>query len=178
MLLSLVAGGGALLSTGDFLQRLPRLTPQPVSSSQAQVLRVIDGDTLEIKRRGNPKERVRLIGIDTPESVRPGVAVECGGKQASKFMKKLASGREVRIENDPSGDQQDRYGRTLAYVYLRGSEETLQEKILAAGWADVYVFAGRRFLKYNIFQRAAEQAKEGRRGVWGRCAGNFHSEQR
>ena len=78
------------------------------------VERVIDGDTLVLKGG----ERVRLIGVDTPETVHPQKPVEYFGKEASKFTRGMAEGKRVRLEYEQGAPQKDRYGRTLAYVYL------------------------------------------------------------
>ncbi len=87
----------------------------PVSQQEVQwrrVVRVVDGDTLLLDRN----ERVRLIGVDTPETVDPRRPVQRFGKEASAFTKRMVEGKKVRLEYDQ--DRRDRFGRTLAYVYL------------------------------------------------------------
>ena len=112
-------------------------------SRAAQIVRVIDGDTVRARLASGRQLTVRLIGIDTPETKRPGVAVECGGKQASAFMRRIAfdhgGGRHVTLVSDPSQDQTDSYGRTLAFLDARGKGD-LGRLMLRAGWASVYVF--------------------------------------
>lgn len=160
---------------GGFLDKLSGgISLKPGKTTSGKVVRTVDGDTLDIQT-GGKTVRVRLIGIDTPESVRPGVPVECGSKQASAFMKKLAAGEAVTLESDPDGDAEDSYGRTLAYVYPQGSSRTLQEKMLESGWAELYVFEDRRFSKYGEFKEAADQGKADELGVWRLCDGDFHS---
>src|ERR1051325_1566007 len=84
----------------------------------AVVVRDVDGDTV-LARAGGRTFYVRLLGIDTPETHRPGTPVECGGPQASARMDALAPpGTQVRLETDPTQDRIDRYGRLLAYVWL------------------------------------------------------------
>src|SRR5262245_31854521 len=83
------------------------------------VHRVVEGDTLVLENG----ERVRLIGVDTPESVDPRRPVEYFGKEAAEFTKKMVEGRRVRLEFDPANahtghKDNTRQGRTLAYVYL------------------------------------------------------------
>ena len=74
--------------------------------------RVVDGDTIILSNG----EKVRLIGVDTPETVRPNTPVEYYGKEASAFTKKMVEGKDVKLEYD--WQQRDKYGRLLAYVYL------------------------------------------------------------
>lgn len=160
---------------GGFWQELSGgISLKPGESREARVIRAIDGDTLLVQS-ANGTERVRMIGIDTPESIRPGVSVECGAKEASAFMKRLADGKGIRLEDDPGGDTKDIYGRTLAYVYPQGSSRTFQEEILEAGWAEVYVFSSQRFSKYGEFVQSEETAEKSKRGVWRLCGGDFHS---
>jgi micrococcal nuclease len=83
--------------------------------STARVVRVVDGDTIVVSLAGR-EERVRYIGVDTPETVKPGAPVECFGKKASARNKALLPpGTEVRLDRD--AEERDRYGRLLAYVY-------------------------------------------------------------
>src|SRR3954464_7836386 len=110
-------------------------------STGARVLRVIDGDTIAVSVGGGREQSVRLLGIDTPETHRPGTPIECGGPEASANMQKLAPpGTRVVLEPDPSQDRVDRYGRLLAYVRLPDGR-LAEEAQLAAGWATVYVYA-------------------------------------
>lgn len=145
-------------------------------SQRGKVVRVVDGDTVEVQV-GKEEETVRMIGIDTPETVRPGVAVECGGPQASSYMKKLLpGGTPVRVVSDPTQDATDTYGRTLAYLYPLRSQESYGEQIVKAGWAEVYVF-NNPGQENGEYERAQEVAKKKERGVWGLCGGDFHSAQ-
>jgi micrococcal nuclease len=118
---------------------------------------------------------VRLLGIDTPETHRPGTPVECGGPQATASMEALApAGTRVQLVSDPGQDRVDRYGRLLAYVRLP-SGRFVEEAQLEAGWASVYVYAGRPVSLYGQFRREQELARLRHRGVWGACGGRFHS---
>ncbi len=85
--------------------------------SAITVLRLIDGDTIKVEIEGK-HESVRLIGVDTPETVHPRKPVERFGKEASEFTKTIAEGATVRLEPDPANADRDRYGRLLRYVYL------------------------------------------------------------
>lgn len=140
----------------------------------AVVVRPVDGDTL-VARAGGRTFYVRLLGIDTPETHRPGTPVECGGPQASRAMARLAPpGTPVRLENDPTQDRVDRYGRMLAYVWLPGGR-LLESEQLEAGWATTYVYAGRPVSLFSRLAKAAARARDARRGVWAECGGDFHS---
>jgi micrococcal nuclease len=144
------------------------------SSSGARVARVIDGDTIAVRVDGGHERSVRLLGIDTPETHRPGTPIECGGPEASANMARLAPpGTAVALERDPSQDRVDRYGRLLAYVRLPDGR-LAEEEQLTAGWATVYVFAGRPVARDPAFRRAQAAARAAGRGVWGRCGGRFH----
>jgi micrococcal nuclease len=140
----------------------------------ARVVRVVDGDTIRVSSGGR-EESVRLLGIDTPETHRPGTPVECGGPQATANMEALAPpGTAVALETDAGQDRVDRYGRALAYVRLP-SGRLAEEEQIAAGWATVYVFADRPVARDAEFRRVERAARTGGRGVWGTCRGRFHS---
>lgn len=140
----------------------------------ARVLRDVDGDTL-LAGSGGRRFYVRLLGIDTPETHRPGRPVECGGPEASAHMRRLAPpGTRVRLETDPTQDRVDRYGRLLAYVWLPGGR-LLEDEQLRSGWATSYVFEGRPVSLYSRLLASEGAGRSARRGVWARCAGRFHS---
>jgi micrococcal nuclease len=144
-------------------------------SQGATIVRVVDGDTLRVEINGQEKV-VRLVGIDTPETHKPGVKVECGGRDASASMARLApAGAAAKITPDPTQDSADRYGRLLAYVVV--DHHTIQREQVRLGWAEVYVYEGKPFQRVDSFRRAERAAKRAHRGVWGQCKGDFHSEQ-
>ena len=111
--------------TGNLLQSAPEIsesTPQP-SPNQSDLYpgtRVIDGDTLEVSINGQT-EKVRLIGVDTPESVHPSKSVECFSIEASNKAKSTLEDQRVRLESDPSQSDRDKYQRLLRYVFLEDS---------------------------------------------------------
>lgn len=162
----------------------------------ARVTHVVDGDTVDISTRedGRSREtRVRLVGVDTPESKKPGTPVECGALDAEHRLLELTftaprdtdgdglfdaeggTGRRVEFSQDSASDDVDRYGRSLGYLTLPGRERTLQEQMLAAGWADVYVYQGRDFDRLREFRAAARIARREDVGVYAKCDGDFHS---
>ena len=169
----------------------------PASGGEvARVTHVVDGDTVDISRRENGRSReirVRLVGVDTPESKKPGTPVECGALDAEHRLLELTftaprdtdgdglldaeggTGRRVEFDQDSAGDEVDRFGRSLGYLTLPGRERTLQEQMLAAGWADVYVYRGREFDRLREFRAAARIARREGSGVYAKCGGDFHS---
>jgi micrococcal nuclease len=172
-LILIVAFALALYSCSDELQR--KSGAKTTRSTSYEVVRVVDGDTIKV-RRGGQEKSVRLIGIDTPETRKPGVGVECGGKAATANMVKLApEGAKARLSFDSTQDSEDRYGRLLAYVRVRGKDVQLEQ--IYDGLAEVYVYDEKPFKRVEKFQRAEEVAKNAGRGVWGQCGGDFHSEQ-
>lgn len=143
---------------------------------RGRITKVSDGDTIWVTKDGGGRVKVRMIGMDAPESyaLRYG-HVECGGKAASDAMKALAKRYpQVTLVNDPTQDSTDKYHRDLAYVVPRGGGPTLQEHMLEQGWAAVYVYDHHPFKRVDRFNAAAAAAKSAHRGVWATCDGNFH----
>ena len=138
------------------------LTLGPVPGAAQLVERVVDGDTIIVQGVG----RVRLIGVDTPETVDPRRPVECFGKEASAFTKRLLEGHRARLEYDR--DRTDRYGRTLAYVYLPNGTFANAE-IVRQGYGHAYTRFPFRYL--DEFRQYEREARQGERGLWGaKCA--------
>jgi micrococcal nuclease len=131
--------------------------------STAEVTRVIDGDTIEV-RIGGHSEDVRLIGIDTPETVKPGTPVQCFGPQASRFTHRLLEGRRARLVFGV--EQRDTYGRLLAYVYL--GRRFVNAILMRRGFARSLTIAPNdRFAP--LFRRLELRAARAGRGLWGAC---------
>ena len=144
-------------------------------SVAARVTSVIDGDTLKVRFANGTKTTVRLIGIDTPETKKPGTPVQCGGRAATARMKQLAfrngRGRAVTITTDPTQDLTDRYGRLLSYVSAGGTD--FGRTMVSSGWAKTYVYEV-NFQRVDQYRSAQRSARSAKRGVHRRCAGNFH----
>ena len=130
---------------------------------RAYVVRAIDGDTIEARFDGRTED-VRLIGIDTPETVKPDTPVQCFGPRASAFEHRTVEGRWVRLV--PGAEQRDVYGRLLAYVYLgrRFVNATLARRGLAR---PLTIPPNNRFAP--LFERLALGAARVGRGLWGAC---------
>ena len=155
----------ALAATSFGGWRLGRARPAgPPATETARVAAVVDGDTLDVTRAGRP-ERVRLLGVDTPETVDPHRPVGCYGPEASAFTHRRLLGRSVRLTFDRQ--RRDRYGRLLAYVEVDG--HSFNDELLAGGYARLLVIPpngrhGRAMLDTELAARSA------RRGLWGACS--------
>jgi len=146
-------------------QPAPDPEPTPVaivSTESATVVSVVDGDTIKVNR-GSGTESVRLIGIDTPETVHPTKPVECFGKEASAYLSSLLSpGAVVTLKTDSIGDTVDKYGRLLRYVELEAVD--INAKLVKQGYAYAYTtYPFSRSSDYVAYQSDAE--KQGL-GLW------------
>ena len=146
----------------------PGSTPPSLAvDGRATLVRVVDGDTIVVSVAGRD-ERVRLIGIDTPESVKPGSAVECFGKEASGHLASLLpQGTVVRLVGDV--EQRDRFDRLLAYVYRRADGLFVNAELLRRGYAQLLTIPP-NVAHTDEFAAIAAQAREGSQGLWGACA--------
>lgn len=164
---------GFLRSQESTGYKLPPLSPSPKvitspiitavlpgQTSEATVTSVTDGDTFRI----STGQTVRMIGIDTPETVDPRKTVQCFGKDASAKTKELLLGKTVRLEKDVS--ETDRYGRLLRYVYV--NEDFINQTLVRDGFAKASSYPPD--VKYqSVFQLAEQEAREEGRGLWSSC---------
>lgn len=137
-----------------------------------KVVRVVDGDTLDIDMNGTI-ERIRLIGMDTPETVDPRKVVQCFGKEASDKAKEMLNEKMVSIEADKSQGERDSYKRLLRYVYLEDGT-FFNKYMIAEGYAHEYTYQSNPY-KYQLeFKEAEKQARETAKGLWSpdSCNGN------
>jgi micrococcal nuclease len=145
---------------------------------RARITAVIDGDTIRVLTASRRRVTVRLIGIDTPETRKPGTPVECGGPEATANLRRLSftgsQGRGVTLTSDPSQDRIDRFGRLLAYATTDARRDLAFEQ-LRAGYTPVYVFR-RAFERLGAYRSAEGQARAAGRGAWGACGGDFHGQ--
>jgi len=130
----------------------------------ATIVRVIDGDTVIARLDSGAVEKIRLLGVDTPEVVDPRKPVQCFGHAASDFTKTQLTGRRVALELD--AEQRDKYGRLLAYVILDGRR--YNDLLIERGYARFLVIPpngshARTMLREGLAARAA------RRGLWRDC---------
>jgi micrococcal nuclease len=135
----------------------------PPGSAWAYVTRAVDGDTIEVRIDGQ-LEDVRYIGVDTPETVKPGTPVQCFGPQASRFNHRLVERRRVRLVFGQ--ERRDVYGRLLAYVYL--GERFVNAELARRGLARALTIPPNdRFARR--FKRLQAAAARAGRGLWGDC---------
>lgn len=136
--------------------------------SKFLVSKVIDGDTIEVKIDGSVA-KIRLIGIDTPETVDPRRAIGCYGKKASDETKRLLQGKEVTLTKDIS--EVDKYNRLLRYVFLPladGENLFVNDYLIRQGFAKASTYPPD--VKYSErFMQAEKEARENLRGLWGEC---------
>jgi micrococcal nuclease len=136
------------------------------SGDVARVVRVVDGDTILVSVDGR-EERVRYIGVDTPETVKPGAPVECFGKKASARNKALVAGRRVRLVRD--AEERDRYGRLLAYVYRADDGVFVNASLVRDGYAQPLTIPP-NVAHAGEFASLARAARDAGRGLWNACS--------
>ena len=130
-----------------------------------RVIRVVDGDTVDVDLNG--RERIRIIGIDAPESVDPNRPVECGGPAASDAAKRLLSGKRVSLVYDSTQAHRDRYDRLLAYVEIPSTGD-FGKIMLQQGHAEEFTYAA-PYRRQAAYRAAERQASSADRGIWGQC---------
>lgn len=138
----------------------PKTDPQYTYYS---VTEVVDGDTVKVNINGTI-ETLRLIGLDTPETVDPRKEVQCFGKEASNKGKELLNGKKVRLEKDSTQGDKDKYRRTLAYIYTE-SGIFYNKYMIEQGYAHEYTYNSA--YKYQAeFKQAQKNAEANKVGLW------------
>lgn len=130
-----------------------------------RVIRVVDGDTIIVALNHKP-ETVRLLGINTPETVAPNRPVQCYGPEASNRTKELLKGKIVRLDADPSQDNEDKYHRLLRFVFL--GNENVNESLVRDGYAREYTYK-HPYAYQAEFRAKQKAAKKNKLGLWGAC---------
>ena len=130
-----------------------------------RVVRVSDGDTIRVRLASGREERVRYIGVDTPETAKPGAPAECFADRAAAFNARLVDGRTVRLVRDV--EERDRYGRLLAYVYA--GETFINAELIRRGYAQPLTVPP-NVRQAGRFRRLAEEARRAGSGLWASCA--------
>jgi micrococcal nuclease len=138
----------------------------PQAGELRKVVRVVDGDTFFV----SPNEKVRLIGVDTPETKHPKKPVECFGKEATQFTRDAVEGKSIRLVLDKINTKRqhkDRYGRTLAYAYLDDGT-MLNAELIRQGYGHAYTrFPFRYLVEFRELER---QARTQTVGLWSSCS--------
>ena len=164
----LIAAVGCSPSSSGFASQ-PLSSTEPaagLAGAAAVVKEVVDGDTVVAEVAGRT-ERVRLIGIDTPEATGGFLPVECYGDEASAFTRSLLPpGTEVRLTRDP--EARDRYNRLLAYVHRAGDGLFVNLEIAANGYAEILIIEPNT-THADAFYAAAATARDQGMGLWGTC---------
>jgi micrococcal nuclease len=146
--------------------------PKPIVNSAIttpgyyKIIKVIDGDTFDVNMDGHT-ERVRLIGLDTPETQKPNSPIECFGLAASNQAHKILDNQEVRLESDPINTNRDRYNRLLRYAYLRDGR-LYNAEMIKQGYGFAYLSFP--FTKSDEFRKYQTEARQNGAGLWsGEC---------
>ena len=140
--------------------------PAPTEKGEfVRVVKVIDGDTIVVSD-GNTTNKVRLIGVDTPETRHPTKPVQYFGREATAFTKRYLEGKRVRLWRDPIGDTRDHYGRLLRHVFVNG--ENFNAKLVAEGYAFAYRDRRFPFSRRSEFILLEKKARAQGKGLWGR----------
>jgi len=165
VILSIAAGCVLRTDDGGGDGRTSGLTAVPGTTLQARVIRVVDGDTIAVTIDGS-REKVRYIGIDTPETKKPNTPVQCFGKAATHENERLVGRQNVRLVLD--AEARDRYGRLLGYVYRAKDGVFVNAELVRRGFATTLTIPPNvRFA--TLFSKLARDARRAGRGLWSRC---------
>jgi endonuclease YncB( thermonuclease family) len=129
------------------------------------VTRFVDGDTIAVDMNGKT-EKVRFIGVDTPETHKPNTPVQCYGPAAAAYTKNIIGTQKVRLGSDSESTDRDRYGRLLRYVYLPDGR-LVNEELIKNGYGFYYPYFP--FTKSDQFSADQTSAKAANKGLWGNC---------
>lgn len=135
-----------------------------IQKNLVKVAKVIDGDTIQVFMNGKT-ETIRLIGIDTPETVDPRKPVQCFGKEASTKAKEILAGKNVSLESDPTQGDKDKYGRLLRFVFLENGTN-FNELLIKEGYAHEYTYNSNPYKYQTEFIASEKSAREQNLGLW------------
>lgn len=169
---SAIAGAGALacLMAGcsTDVTGPSRADAEPTAGLTARVVKVIDGDTVDVRVEDGSRLRVRLLGIDAPEVAHGADAGTCGGDQSLGRARELLRDKQVVLLADPTQVTTDRFGRRLAYVEIDG--EDVGRRLIFEGWATAwYPAQARRPVRHDRYRSVQAEAEAARRGIWAFC---------
>ncbi|NDK19296.1 thermonuclease family protein [Candidatus Gracilibacteria bacterium] len=138
-------------------------TPIPTQEEYLLVTKVVDGDTIEVMINGK-NEKLRLLGVDTPETVDPRKSVECFGKESSNKANEVLLNKKVKLVSDETQGDKDKYGRLLRYVY-REDGVFYNKWIIENGYAHEYTY-NKPYKFQTEFKQAEKTARENQLGLW------------
>lgn len=140
------------------------LTFSPVPQGLYRVVKIVDGDTIKVSI-DNKIKTIRMIGVDTPETVDPRRKVGCFGREASDFTKKTLSNQNVKLESDVLSGDRDKYQRLLRYVFLADGQN-FNQVLIENGYGHEYTYNSTPYKYQNIFKQAEIDARDNSRGLW------------
>lgn len=150
----------------DLPEQVERIVPDNAVETNATVVRVIDGDTIIANVDGIGRATIRLLGVNTPETVDPRKSVECFGKEASAFTHRtLAEGLRVFLAADPRADEVDKYGRLLRNIILEDGTD-VNAMLVREGYAYAYTSFPLTPERKRELTMLQDEAKELMRGLW------------
>lgn len=157
----------ALLTLAQQQGWLQALNQAAVSNQPGlyKVTRFVDGDTITVDMNGK-NEKVRMVGVDTPETHKPNAPVQCYGPAAAAYTKNLIGTQSVRLVSDELSTNRDRYDRLLRYVYLTDGT-MVNQSLIENGYGFYYPYFP--FTKSDQFAAAQASAKAANKGLWGNC---------
>lgn len=153
---------------GYYAANNPEKTTDVLGNNATGTYRVtefVDGDTITVDMNGKP-EKIRFIGVDTPETHDPRKSVQCFGQAASDFTKQLIGNQTVRLESDTLSSNRDRYNRLLRYAYLPDGR-LVQAELIKSGYA--FAYTNFPFTKSEEFKAYEIEARNSNKGLWESC---------
>ncbi len=164
LVISILVSIFALLQQRGYFSSLTQ-TAEQNQPGLYRVTSFTDGDTIQVDMAGTT-EKIRLIGVDTPETHDPRKSVQCYGQSAAAFTKQLIGANRVRLQTDTETTNRDRYNRLLRYVYLPDGR-LVNAEIIKKGYGFAYVYFP--FTKMDEFKRYQADAEKQSLGLWGNC---------
>lgn len=131
-----------------------------------RVTEFVDGDTIGVKMNGQT-QKIRFIGVDTPETHDPRKAVQCYGQAAANFTKQLIGNQSIRLVMDPQSTNRDRYDRLLRYIYLPDGR-LVNAEIIKQGYG--FAYTSFPFTKLEEFRKYQKEAQAAKKGLWSSCS--------
>jgi micrococcal nuclease len=166
-IVSLIVALLGVLLLGDQTGHAPDLG-RAVQQNQPglySVTQFVDGDTIAVSMNGRV-EKIRLVGVDTPETHKPNTPVQCYGPAAAAFTKNTLGNQKLRLVSDSQSTNRDRYNRLLRYIYLPDGTN-FNERLIREGYGFYYPYFP--FTKSDQFAAAQQAAMAEHKGLWGNC---------